>query len=261
MLRRGAVVGLALLMVAAAGCEDSSAQKERDESVPMVRAYVVHHGGEAFRQIKEAFEAEAGIELNYIFACRTAMAKIVGDSRDGDVCVTSGADNLAWFAKTGLARGKPVEVAELIPIVEVMKGNPKNIESVADLARPGVRICLGREKGCLGVVASALFEKHGVAETVKANIVQRVGGEHNVAASVDGQEIDATIVWESSRRAVDPDGYEAVTIPTEKNAIDSVGAVLLNTGDNPAGAEKFVAFLQSDQARKIFRETALLRAE
>ncbi|MFW6108353.1 MAG: substrate-binding domain-containing protein, partial [bacterium] len=221
--------------------------------------YVVHHGSQAFERIEDAFEAETGIELDYIFACRTVIGTIVRDSQDGDVCVQSGQDDLAWLQEAGLTSGEPVPIAELIPVIEVAKGNPKGIESLADLARPDVGIGLGMKKGCLGVVADALFEKSGVAGKVEANIAKRTKGECNVAATVDDERVDAAIVWASTVQGCDPDRYDTVPIPSEHNSIDPLGAVVLNTGDNEAAARKFIAFLQSETARRILAEEKMIR--
>jgi len=256
-MRQLALLPALALLLAAAGCEHTAANSPEERGV--VRAYVVHHGSDAFRRIKREFEDETGAEVSYIFACRTAMAKIVADSQDGDVCVTSGWENIRWFGEHGLATGEPVAVAELIPVVEVARGNPKRIACVADLARPDVRVALGKEKGCLGAVAETLLEKHGLTGEKAPHVVQRTSGEHNVAATVDGEKVDATIVWSSTVQSFDPEGYDTVAIPVEDNAIDPVGAVVLNTGSNAAGARAFVTFLQSDKARGIFREARMLR--
>lgn len=257
MKRLGAVVGLVGIAFVTAGCGSSSADKQQEPQV--VRAYVVHHGSQAFRRIGGAFLDETGIEVSFIFACRTALGKIVSDSQDGDLCVQSGQENVAWLRKAGLTLDEPVEVAQLVPVIEVMKGNPKRIETLGDLARPDVRFALGKKQGCLGVVASALFEKSGLTGKVEQNIVKRTSGECNVAATVDGKEVDACIVWASTTQSLDPDGYDVVPIPLKDNAIDPLGAVVLNTGANAEDARRFVAFLCSEKAQRIFAECKMLR--
>ena len=255
-MRRWAVAcGLALVAAGLVGCNDDGPK------TTYVRAYVVHHGKEAFGRLAQEFEKDTGIPVDVTFACRTALSSIAIRNHDGDVCVTTGEGCLKWFGDAGLAAEAPAELGELIPVVQVMKGNPKQIESLADLGKPGVRIALGIPDGCLGVTASRVFERNGVLKQVEPNIVERVQGEHNVSLAVDGEKIDACVVWESTTRAVGLDQYDMVHIPLAKNAIDPVGAVVLNTGGNRAGARRFVEYLQCEKARKMLHEAGLRLTE
>ena len=255
-MRRWAVTaGLALVAAGLVGCQDDKPK------TTYVRAYVVHHGKEAFGRLAQEFEKDTGIPVDMTFACRTQLPSIVHQNHDGDVCVTTGKTYLAWFGNAGLGAEPPAEVGELIPVVQVMKGNPKQIETLADLGKPGVRIALGISEGCLGVTASRVFELNHVLKQVEPNIVERVQGEHNVSLAVDGEKIDACVVWESTTRAVGLDQYDIVRIPLTEDTTDPVGAVVLNTGGNRAGARRFVEYLQGGKARKMLHEAGLRLTE
>ena len=51
-------------------------------------------------------------------------------------------------------------IAYMIPVIAVPKGNPKNITTLVDLARPGVRVAITRpETTLLGEYAPEIFDK------------------------------------------------------------------------------------------------------
>jgi len=252
MERWSKVGGFLLLAVGVVSCRCPWQKRET------IRAYIVHHGEEALRRIVREFERESGIRVEASFACRRALFQIVSANNDGDVCITSGQRNIERFETQGLSRGPAVAVGELTPAIQVLKGNPKKITSLADLGKPGVRVMLGRPSGCIGLVANQVLEKSKLMDKVAPNVVGRVPGDRSVAASVDGKNVDACIVWSWTTREVGPRRYDIVPIPPEHNVIDPLGAVVLQTGKNEAGAEKFVAFLQGERAEKILTEAGLM---
>ena len=67
-------------------------------------------------------------------------------------------------------------------------------------------------------------------------------------------------MWHSTTLEVGPDRYDMIPIPLEHNAIDTIAAIALRAGKNPAAAERFAAFLQGERARRILREAGLVRA-
>jgi len=252
-MKQGAVSGVLVFLaacVAGSGCSSS----EKKEAI---RAYVVHHGKAAFTQLAQEFERQSGIHVETTFACRSELFEVVSEKQDGDVCVTTGLENIERFGKEGLSKSPPEPAGALIPFIEVVKGNPKKIASPADLARPGVRVVLGRSSGCLGGVADKILEKSKLTDKVTPNVVERVRGDRKVAGSVDGKKVDACIVWRCTTLEVGPERYESIPIPAEYNVVDPVAAVVLETGKNKAGAEKFMAFLRTEKAKKILSERGL----
>ena len=136
-----------------------------------------------------------------------------------------------------------------MPVIEVAKGNPKKVQGLADLARPDVNVSLGATGACMGRVASRILEKNHLSDTVTPKVVRYVMGESNIAKSVDGKEIDATIIWRSTVREVRGSDVDVVEILRDGNVIDPIEAVVLTTGENPSGAERFAEFLRSRKAR------------
>ena len=245
---------LAAMALLAAGC----ARWPGTDTGPMLRAYIVHHGEPTWNQLLADFERETGIHVECSYACRGAnLVDLAVKGKDGDLFITDSAANVAELTEKGLSAAQPARLGEITPILQVMKGNPKKIASLADLARPGVRIVLCFPRGCLGRVSDKILANGGLTEKAAPNIVKRIPGEEAVAKAVDGVNADVAIMWSWVLPLVGPERYDAVAIAPEANVVDPVVAVLLKTGRNRAGAEKLVAFLQTEKAQKTLADAKL----
>ena len=185
--------------------------------------------------------------------------QLVMRDRDGDIYITSRRSDLEWARTDGVASGPIVPIGEMVPVIEVMKGNPKNIRSLEDLARKGVRVSFAI--GCVGAVTEKILDQSKLTDKIAPNVVLRVRHERPAASSVDGEKADATITWLSTVREVGPEKYDAIAIPPDKNLIEPVLALVLDTGRNKAAAERFATFLQSPKAQKLLAEDGLKRQD
>jgi len=233
-----------------------------------VRAYVVHHVEHTMSKLASEFERETGIHVEATYACRGRRGRLrppgkprvhqlVMRNCDGDIYITSRRSDLEWARTDGVASGEIVPIGEMVPVIEVMKGNPKSIRSLDDLAKKGVRVSLAI--GCVGAVTEEILAKSKLTDKIAPNVVLRVRHERPAASSVDGKKADATVTWLSTVREVGPEKYDAIPIPVDKSLIEPVVALVLDTGKNKAGAERFAAFLQSPKAQKLLAEDGLRR--
>jgi len=253
MTRRAWIGVWVFLAVAAAGCGCPWAKR------PTLRAYMVHHAEGAFEAINAEFERQTGIRVDASYACRRSVLEIANENKDGDIFVNSGLENFRKVKDGGLSTGPIYNAGELLPAIAVAKGNPKKITGLADLAKPGVRVCLGSDKGCMGQVTRQLLEKNQLADKLAPNVVAREGSEMAIALSVDGQKVDAAIVWLPTILEAGADKVEAVAIPPEQNVTEPIGLFVLDGGKNKEGAKKFAAFIQGPAARKVLAEAGLRR--
>jgi len=94
-------------------------------------------------------------------------------SKTGDLFIPGPPDYMEKAKEEGLVHGKTERIlAYLIPAILVQRGNPKDIESLADLARPGIRVGIGNpEAVCVGLYAIEVLQYNGLLEEVAGNIV------------------------------------------------------------------------------------------
>lgn len=126
---------------------------------------------EAMMPANAAFEAARGAKVVYTGAFAAALGKSLLGSATTDVFAGRVLDlakklraegKMAWF--------KPLCFTQYVLVTP--KGNPAGIASVADLARPGVKVVLAPEASPPGGAAALkILEKAGVLEAAKINAV------------------------------------------------------------------------------------------
>jgi molybdate transport system substrate-binding protein len=91
--------------------------------------------------IGEAFTEKSGIDVEYTFAGSGTLITQMELSRKGDAFIPGGTPDYRIAQEKGLV-GEAGYVAYHVPVIVVGKGNPHNITSVDDFARPGLKIAL-----------------------------------------------------------------------------------------------------------------------
>ena len=90
-----------------------------------------------------------------------------------------------------------VQVSATDIVIVVQKGNPKRIEQLADLVRPGVRVALGQPEQCtIGVLSRRLLESESLYDTVlKQNVVTQTATSALLVPSVTTGSADAALAY------------------------------------------------------------------
>ena len=95
-----------------------------------------------------------------------------------------------------------VDISEAGIVIVVPKGNPKGITSLADLAKPGLRISVGQPEQCtIGVLTRRLLETENVYESVRKNIVSETASSAMLIPNVTTQSVDAVIAYATDAKA------------------------------------------------------------
>jgi molybdenum ABC transporter molybdate-binding protein len=106
----------------------------------------------------------------------------------------------------------PVALSGNRLVVLVPRGNPHGIQTLEDLARPGLRVGVGNEKQCaLGVLTQKTLEQGGYQDRVMPNVkVRKPTGDMLVNDLLAGA-LDAVVAYVSNRTAHE-DELDAVAI-------------------------------------------------
>jgi molybdate transport system substrate-binding protein len=146
-------------------------------------------------------------------------------------------------------------VCYFVPVILVQKGNPKNIKTLADLARPGLRLGIGNPKACqVGRASEQIFAKNGIAkDAIEKNVVFQSVTVSELGLQVTMGQLDATIVWDATA-AFYVDKADAIAIPPASSEVSSVAVAILKCSEQPAPAQAFVDFLASPDGQAIFRK-------
>jgi molybdate transport system substrate-binding protein len=149
-------------------------------------------------------------------------------------------------------------VVYLVPAINVQKGNPKGIKTLADLAKPGLRVAIANPEGvCVGLYAVETIEKNlsnDVKANLKKNIVNYTESCEKTATAISLKIVDAVIGWRVFQYW-DPDRIE--TIPLKKNEITRVGYIPIAISKFTTKkdlAQNFINFIISDEGKAVFRK-------
>jgi molybdate transport system substrate-binding protein len=147
-------------------------------------------------------------------------------------------------------------------VVIVPQDNPAEIESLADLARPGVKLVLTAEEVPVGRYArQALDNLNGhlgadFAVSVLANVVSNEDNVKQVVAKVSLGEADAGIVYSTDAMAVP--SLPTISIDDPYNVTAAYPLAVLTAAPQPELAEQFAAFVLSSEGRAILASFGFL---
>ncbi|MDT7897341.1 MAG: molybdate ABC transporter substrate-binding protein [Armatimonadota bacterium] len=205
------------------------------------------YAGAAFRppleEMGREFERRYGIPVRFNFTGSNCLLAQIILSRQGDLFLPGEAFYVQQAEKRGYVLKSEV-IGYFIPVILVRKGNPKGIRSLADLAKPGVKVGLGDPKACaIGEIGEAILRKNGLTKAVHKNVVLRAMTAPELANALRLGGIDACLNWDAIANYpwVRP-AVEVIPIPPEGNVITANPLAILKTTHNKAAAEKFLQF-------------------
>ncbi len=143
-----------------------------------------------------------------------------------------------------------------ITVIITPKGNPKNIKSVLDFAKPGVRVGLADpQAAAIGLWHEKIFTKAGIWEKVKKNATMDAKCIAELGNACQLKAIDATIVWASSALLYLKD-VEIIPIDPEYRGLIKLPIAVLKFSKYPKEAKKLKDFILSDEGKAIFHSHA-----
>jgi molybdate transport system substrate-binding protein len=202
------------------------------------------------QEIGSVFGEKYGVTVEYTYAGSGALITQMELSQKGDAFIPGGTPDYAVAVKKGLVSDQVRYVAYHVPVIAVLKGNPKNITTVNDFARPGLRVVLGGiNETAIGKAGDNLFKKHGIKESVEKNVVLRAPTINELVVAMNMGTADATLITIDQ---INPDTMEAIQLPPEDNMALIVPIGLTTFTKKPDLARQYVDFVSSDEGKAIF---------
>lgn len=148
-----------------------------------------------------------------------------------------------------------VSVAYMIPVIAMPKGNPANIQTLADLARPGVKVAVTRpETTLLGKYAPEIFAKAGLAEEISKNIVTEAARPDNLLTILIMEQADAGILWHFYA-VQNADKIENIfLLPEQITGIGEMQITITTYCRDTSVAQNFIDFITSAEGKAVFEE-------
>lgn len=241
-------------LLCTAGCTSQQAPATGDNTTPGATdtSILVYSGAglkKPMNEIGAAFTEKTGINVEYNFAGSGTLISQMELSRKGDAFIPGGTPDYRIAQDKGLV-GEPGYVAYHVPIIAVQKGNPQNITSVNDFARPGLKIALGgAESTAIGRAGDKLFQKHGILDAVEKNVVLRAPTINEVVVAMNMGTADAALL---TLDMINPEKMDTIDLAQEDGLtlIVPIGQTTFTT--QPDTARQFATFVTSDEGKAIF---------
>ncbi len=210
-------------------------------------------------EIAKLFEKKTGVKVNVTFGGSGFVLSQMTLTKKGDLYFPGSSDYMEIAKKKGIVYPETEKyVVYLVPAINVQKGNPRGIKSLADLAKPGLRVAIANPQGvCVGLYAIEIIEKNfnnDQKATFRRNLVNYTESCEKTATAVSLKTVDAVLGWRVFQYW-DPERIE--TIPLRKQEVLRVGYIPIAVSKfttNRALAQKFIDFTVSEEGRAIFRK-------
>ncbi len=182
-----------------------------------------------------------------------ALKTQVENGAYADVFISASNSYTATLTKEGyFVSGTVKPLTSNYVIVILPASNPGKINSLADLANPGVKIAMEDKSvpaGTATVAVLANLAKSTYSQdwnnSVYKNVVTYETSEPAVATKVNLGEVDAGFVYESTYTAAPKNTYLAITIPKKDNYLQTYTIGLLKGSTSTGAASDFENFMLS----------------
>ena len=209
---------------------------------------------DAMEDLAQTFTAKTGIKLECDYGGSGMIISRLRLAGRGDLFFPGDLWYVEQAEKDGLVASK-APVCYFVPVILVPKGNAKNIRTLADFARPGLKVGLGDPRACqVGLTSEALFAKNKVDKAaIDKNLAISAATVGDLGVQVKAGQLDATIVWDAVA-AQYADSADVVAIPPAENEVSQVAIATLKASTNPEAAARFVEFVASPEGQAIFKK-------
>ncbi len=217
---------------------------------------------QAFGEIGTAFEAaHPGVSVTLNFGgSQTLQAQIEGGA-PADVFASASGTNMDALVSEGfIDKAAPQLFLTNILRVILPSSNPANVQTLQDLARPGLKLDMADPSVPVGKYARQALDNMSkdpsfgpdFATKVLANVVSNETDVKQVVAKVELGEADAGIVYVSD--SVAAPGLKAIDIPADFNVVAKYSIAPLLKSPNVDLATQFVAYVLSADGQATLKK-------
>lgn len=250
------------LFLAFAACQNQPPNNEKATNQAGESSLLIYVGAASkppTEEIVQQFQDETGIKVEAIYGGSGYVLSQMKLAGKGDIYFPGSSDYMEVAKREQLVFPETEQqVVYLVNAINVQKGNPKNIKTLKDLTRSGLRVAIANPEGvCVGAYAIEIIE-HNFNEAEKAqfrkNLVSYTESCDKTATAVALKAVDAVIGW-SVFQHWNPDKIESVPLKPEE--ILRIGyipiAIATYTKDRPL-AQRFIDFVVSDKGKAVFKK-------
>lgn len=215
----------------------------------------------SFIEIGKAFESKyPGVKITFNFAGSQQLAQQINSGAPADVFASANQAQMDAVKNNGrIVSSTSKGFSNNRLVVVYPKANPGKIQSLQDLARPGLKLVLADKAVPVGQYALNFLDNAAkdanFSATYKESVLKNVASYEQDVKSVLTKvmlgEADAGIVYTTDAVA-DREGKTAqLAIPDKLNVIAAYPIAVLKDSPNPKLAQDFVDYILSDEGQAV----------
>ena len=219
----------------------------------------------AFGDIGKAFEAaNPGVTVTFNFAGSQVLQTQIQQGAPADVFASASATNMDPLVTAGFVDKAADQIFVTNKLIVILPPtNPANVQTLQDLAKPGLKIILGDVSVPAGKYSRQILDNLSKDPTygtdfgtkVLDNVVSNETDVKQVVSKVQLGEGDAGIVYISDGIAAPT--LKTIPIPDAVNVIAKYPIAPLHKSANPDLAAKFVAYVLSADGQATLKKWGL----
>ncbi|MEO6606547.1 MAG: molybdate ABC transporter substrate-binding protein [Aeromicrobium sp.] len=245
MKRVIAAAGAMLLLVAGCGSEEGDPAGPTQKVTLTVFAAASLKG--TFTELGRQFEVEnEGVTVKFNFAGSSDLVAQIQQGAPADVFASADTENMDIAMTANLLDGRSENFATNTLEIATPAGNPAKVDSLDDLAAPGIKVVLCAEQVPCGSAAQK------VQETASVDIkpVSEEQSVTDVLGKVISGEADAGLVYVTDVEAAG-DKVHGVEFPESGDVVNTYPIATLKGATGDGLAELFISFVTSREGQTV----------
>ena len=216
---------------------------------------------ESFTELGNLFtQNNPSVKVEFNFAGSQALAQQIAQGAPADVFASANDTQMKAAIDSGRINSDAItEFVSNRLVVIVPKDNPAGIQSLADLAKPGLKLDLAAKEVPVGQYALNFLDKaaadpdygQSYKDAVLANVVSYEDNVKAVLTKVSLDEADAGIVYSTDAASGDPTKITILDIPDSLNVIATYPIAPINDSQLSDTAQAFVNLVLSSDGQAI----------
>ncbi|NLD17277.1 MAG: molybdate ABC transporter substrate-binding protein [Tissierellia bacterium] len=262
-MKKIALVGVALLLtIASVGCNSSNKENTATTETGETKELTVFAAAsmtETLEEIKTKYEEENDVKILYTFDSSGTLKTQIDEGANCDIFISAAQKQMnALDPEKGEVEGSsPIDSETRIDLLEnkvtlaVTEGNPKDIKAFDEIGTEKVEsIALGNSDVPVGQYSEELFTNLGIWDDIQPKVTYG-SNVKEVTTWVSEGVVDCGVIYATDAYSA---GLEVVAEADDsmlENKVIYPGAILENS-ENKEEAQKFLEYLQGEEASKIF---------
>lgn len=231
---------------------------------------------ESFADAAQQFKAAHPniTEVQFNFAGSQALVGQLQQGAPADVFASADKANMDKAVRAGVIEGPPQELVRNVLTVVLPNDNPGHLQTLQDLARPGVKLSLADPSVPVGAYTLQVLDKlsadpaYGADFTTKVqhNVVSHENNVRQVLSRVQLGEVDAGVAYVTDAQTANAGDTGSVppvktlAIPTQYNVIAIYYIAPVKGAMHPAAASAWISYILSEPGQATMAKYGFVRA-